>query len=57
MSIEQLIEDARSKYTPEKRAELQAEHQRRVDEFNKRLHREFKDSIVTQELLNKVIDL
>lgn len=57
MTLEQLIEQARSKYTPEERAVYDESRRRSMDVLNKRLSKEFNDSIVTEELLNKVISL
>lgn len=57
MTLEQMIEDARSKQTPEERLALQEIQRHSLQELNKRLTKEFHDSIPTQELLNKVISL
>jgi len=55
MSLEQLIENARTKNGTHE-SSLKAAQERMV-ETNKRLSKEFKDSIVTEELLNKVMNL
>lgn len=57
MTLEQLIEQARSKYTPEEKAAFEESRRHSRQELNKRLFKEFNDSIVTEELLNKVISL
>lgn len=57
MTLEQLIEHARSKYTPEEKAAREEIRRHNMDVLNKRLSKEFNDSIVTEELLNKVISL
>lgn len=56
MSLEQLIEEARRKRPPEEQARLDAEHRKRMEALDRRLSKEFRDSIVTQEQLNRVID-
>lgn len=55
MTLEQLIEQARDRQGTH--AERLAQAQARMVDTNKRLTKEWKDSLVTEELLNKVIDL
>ncbi len=57
MTLEQLIADARAKRSPEEQARLDEEHRVRMKAVDDRLRREWKAQLVTQELLNKVIDL
>lgn len=57
MTLEQLIEQARAKLTPEERKAREAERDRRMLETDKRLRKEFRDSQVSEELLNRVISL
>lgn len=57
MTLEQLIEQARSKYTPEEQAAFEEIRRHSMQVLNKRLSKEFNDSIVTEELLNKVVSL
>lgn len=57
MTLEQLIEQARSRYTSEEQATFEEIRRHSMQELNKRLSKEFNDSIVTEELLNKVISL
>lgn len=54
-TLEQLIEQARDRQGTH--AERLAQARERMDKTNKRMAKEWKDSLVTQELLNKVIDL
>lgn len=57
MALEELIEEARKKRSPEEQALIDASLRERMDAVDKRLRREFKASIVTQEQLNRVISL
>ncbi|AND75024.1 hypothetical protein pf16_101 [Pseudomonas phage pf16] len=57
MSIEDLIAEARAKRSPEEQARLDEAHRLRILEFDKRIAQKFKAREVTQELLNKVINL
>lgn len=57
MTLEQLIEAARAKRTPEENAYLEDVMRTRMRELNKRLSREFKTQEVTEELLNRMISL
>jgi hypothetical protein len=57
MTLEQLIEQARARLTPEERAARQLAHNQRMLEVNKREAKIFRDSRVTEELLNRVISL
>jgi len=57
MSLEQLIEQARLKRTPEKQAALDQSRMNSYVVLDKKLRKEFQDSIPTEELLNKVINL
>jgi hypothetical protein len=57
MTLEDLIEQARAKLTPEERAARQEERDRRMLEVDKRERKLNRDSQVTEELLNRVISL
>lgn len=57
MSLERMIEEARARRTPEERAALQAKMDRRMSEVDKRMRKLWRDTEVTEELLNRVISL
>lgn len=53
MSIEKLIEEARAIRSPAEQLLIDGKHQERIATLERRLSKEFKASIVTEELLNK----
>lgn len=57
MTLEQLIEQARLKRSPEEQAALDQIRRDSYVALDKRLRKEFKDSIPTEELLNRMISL
>ncbi len=57
MTLEQMIEKARKRRSPEEQAEIDKAVTDRMKALDLKLSREFKQSIPSQELLNKVISL
>lgn len=57
MTIEKLIEEARKKRPIAEQLLMDGKHQERMKRLDIKLAREFKASIVTEEQLNRVINL
>lgn len=57
MSLQDLIDQARKNRSPEEQAKLDEQRNERMRLFNIKAKQEWDDGLVTEELLNKVINL
>lgn len=57
MTIEKLIEEARKRRSPAEQLLIDGQHQDRMRRLDIKLAKEFKAQIVTEEQLNRVINL